>query len=176
MEYTMKSGVLLQEPSHTALAGIKSVLTGSVKRIQKCADEWLLEAGIRYLDERNVHSGDVRNKEYVLTDHRGSVVASAFPGYARGEEPDVAGWPIHRMPKVDHAKVTIAGAEYMLTMCSGQKYTVKDAGGAEILRILHKGIAGGWNVEDDHGFAPEILCGIFVFSRYIEHENEFMII
>lgn len=176
MRYTMKSGVLLQEPSHTVLAGIKSVLIGSVKRIQKRTDGLLLEAGIRYLDEKDVHSGDARNKEYILTDYRGSVVASALPGYARGEEPDVAGWPIHRMPKVDHAKVTIAGAEYMLTMCSSHEYTVKDASGEEILSIRHKGIAGGWIVEDDHGFAPEILCGIFVFSRYIEHENEFMIV
>ena len=35
---------------------------------------------------------------------------------------------------------------------------------------------GGWLFHDDHGFAPEVLCGIFAFCRYIEQENEFLIV
>lgn len=29
---------------------------------------------------------------------------------------------------------------------------------------MHKGIAGGWAVEDICGFVPEIICGIFIFA------------
>ena len=41
---------------------------------------------------------------------------------------------------------------------------------------MHRGIAGGWTLEDNCGFSPEMLCGIFIFCRYIEQENEFMIV
>ena len=40
----------------------------------------------------------------------------------------------------------------------------------------HRGLIGGWTVEDDAGFTPEILCALFTFSRYLEHENEFVVV
>ncbi|MBC8576279.1 hypothetical protein H8717_07655 [Oscillospiraceae bacterium BX1] len=68
------------------------------------------------------------------------------------------------------------GEEYLLTMHNSQNYSLTNNDNSEVLRIMHKGIVGGWTVEDHCGFAPEILCGIFAFCRYIEQENEFLIV
>ncbi|MBQ4552448.1 MAG: hypothetical protein IJA59_05820 [Clostridia bacterium] len=68
------------------------------------------------------------------------------------------------------------GEEYLLTMHNSQNYSLTNNGNSEVLCIKHKGIAGGWTVEDICGFAPEIICGIFIFCRYIEQENEFLIV
>lgn len=66
--------------------------------------------------------------------------------------------------------------EYVLTMHNSQNYSLMDTNDLEVLCIMHKGIAGGWMVESNCGFAPEIICGIFTFCRYIEQENEFLIV
>ena len=43
-------------------------------------------------------------------------------------------------------------------------------------RIMHRGLCGGWSIDADEAFSPGILCGLFAFCRYMEHENEFMIV
>ena len=72
------------------------------------------------------------------------------------------------MPRVDHANIVVNGEEYLLTMHNSQNYSLLNTCNSEVLRIMHKGIAGGWIVED--------ICGIFIFCRYIEQENEFLIV
>ena len=175
MQYTIKSGVLYNE-TQTALAKIKSALLGPQRKIFSITNETLLTADIRYLDESKASSGDVRNREYILTDTKNQLIGSAHPGYAEGDDPNVVGWPICRMPRVDHADLVMNGKEFLLTMHNSQNYSLMDIGSSEVLRIMHKGIAGGWSVEDCYGFAPEILCSIFIFGRYIEQENEFLIV
>lgn len=175
MQYTIKSGVLYNE-TQTALAKIKSALLGPQRKIFSITNETLLTADIRYLDESKASSGDVRNREYILTGSENRLLSSARPGYADGDDPDVVGWPIYRMPRVDHANIVVNGEEYLLTMHNSQNYSLINTHNSEVLRIMHKGIAGGWAVEDICGFVPEIICGIFTFCRYIEQENEFLIV
>lgn len=175
MHYILKSGLLSAENSQAAPVRIKSTPIGSRKKIYSNAEELLLETSIRCLDETKAHTGDVRNREYLLTDSDGKPVASAYPAYAPDHDPDVVGWPISGMPRVDHAKITVLGEMYILTMHNSQNYTLCDLSRREVLRIMHRGLAGGWSLEDHCGFAPEILCGIFAFCRYIEQENEFLI-
>ena len=175
MKYTIKSGVLYNE-AQTALAKIKSALLGPQRKIFSITNETLLTADIRYLDESKASSGDVRNREYILTGSENRLLGSARPGYADGDDTDVVGWPICRVPRVDHAHVSVGETEYVLTMHNSQNYSLINAHNSEVLRIMHKGIAGGWAVEDICGFVPEIICGIFIFCRYIEQENEFLIV
>ena len=175
MQYTIKSGVLYNE-AQTALAKIKSALLGPQRKIFSITNETLLTADIRYLDESKASSGDVRNREYILTDTKNQLIGSAHPGYAEGDDPNVVGWPICRMPRVDHADLVMNGKEFLLTMHNSQNYSLMDTNDLEVLCIMHKGIAGGWMVESNCGFAPEIICGIFTFCRYIEQENEFLIV
>ena len=165
MKYTIKAGVLYKNESQLALARIKSVLLGPQRKILSIAGELLLTADVRYLDESKASSGDVRNREYLLTDNENQLVGSARPGYADGDDPDVVGWPICRMPGVDHANIVVNGEEYLLTMHNSQNYS-----------LLNTCNSGGWIVEDICGFVPEIICGIFIFCRYIEQENEFLIV
>lgn len=42
--------------------------------------------------------------------------------------------------------------------------------------IMRRGLCGGWLIDAFDDFSPEILCGIFVFCRYVEQENEFLIV
>ena len=151
-------------------------MLGPQRKIFSITNETLLTADIRYLDESKASSGDVRNREYILTNTKNQLIGSAHPGYAEGDDPNVVGWPICRMPRVDHADLVMNGKEFLLTMHNSQNYSLMDIGSSEVLRIMHKGIAGGWSVEDCYGFAPEILCSIFIFCRYIEQENEFLIV
>jgi hypothetical protein len=176
MKYTIKAGVLYKNESQLALVRIKSALLGPQRKILSIAGELLLTADARYLDESKASSGDVRNREYLLTDNENQLVGSARPGYVDGDDPNVVGWPICRMPRVDHANIVVNGEEYLLTMHNSQNYSLINAHNSEVLRIMHKGIAGGWAVEDICGFVPEIICGIFIFCRYIEQENEFLIV
>ena len=176
MQYTIKAGVLYKYESQCALARIKSALIGPQRKIFSIAGELLSTADVRYLDESKASSGDVRNREYILTDNGNQLICSARPGYADDDDPNVVGWPICRMPRVDHANIVVNGEEYLLTMHNSQNYSLTNNGNSEVLRIMHKGIAGGWTVEDICGFAPEIICGIFIFCRYIEQENEFLIV
>lgn len=175
MQYTIKSGVLYNE-TQNALAKIKSALLGPQRNIFSIANDTLLTVDIRYLDESKASSGDVRNREYILTGSKSQLIGSARPGYADGDDPNVVGWPICRMPRVDYANIVVNGEEYLLTMHNSQNYSLINAHNSEVLRIMHKGIAGGWAVEDICGFVPEIICGIFIFCRYIEQENEFLIV
>lgn len=176
MRYTIKAGVLYGEQPQQALAKIKSTFMGPVKKILREKDETVLKTDIRCKDIELEHRGDVRRREYILVNCLNEIIASAHPGYADGDDPAVVGWPVCRLPKVDHAKLMIEEDDYLLTMHNSQNYALRDAGGYEILRIMHKGLSGGWSLEDDHGFAPEILCGLFTFCRYIEKENEFLIV
>ena len=176
MQYTIKAGVLYKHEPQCALARIKSALIGPQRKIFSIAGELLSTADVRYLDESKASSGDVRNREYILTNNGNQLICSARPGYADGDDPNVVGWPICRMPRVDHANIVVNGEEFLLTMHNSQNYSLTNNGNSEVLRIMHKGIAGGWTVEDICGFAPEIICGIFIFCRYIEQENEFLIV
>ena len=79
MKYTIKAGVLYKNESQLALARIKSVLLGPQRKILSIAGELLLTADVRYLDESKASSGDVRNREYLLTDNENQLVGSVAP-------------------------------------------------------------------------------------------------
>ena len=176
MQYTIKAGILYKNEPQRALARIKSALIGPQRKIFSIAGELLSTADVRYFDESKASSGDVRNREYILTDNGNQLICSARPGYSDGDDPKAVGCTICRMPRVDHANIVVNGEEYLLTMHNSQNYSLINAHNSEVLRIMHKGIAGGWAVEDICDFVPKIICGIFIFCRYIEQENEFLIV
>lgn len=172
MNYIMKSGCLSREQSGEVLAKIKNTVTGSVRKIALPDSAYHTE--IRSLNPPE-RSSDMRFREYILAD-RGKTRMTGRPGYADGEDPLVTGWPVCRLPRVDHARIMIGNEEYVLTMHNPRNYSMKDRNGCVILQLLHRGLSGGWQMRDDRGFAIELLCGIFAFCRYIEQENEFLIV
>lgn len=172
--YTLKSGILYQEPEKKELVNIKASLSGPEKKIYRGEKE-ILVSDIHYTDGDR-QAGDVRDKEYTLIDEKGCIVGVARPDYRAEDDPDVVGWPVCRMPKVDHASVKMNGMDFVMTMHDNRNYGMQNEAGQEVFHILHNGIMGGWTIESSDEFSPEEICGLFVFCRYIEKENEFPVV
>ena len=176
MNYILKLGILYEESSTKDLAKIKSAIIGAEKNIYLHGNEWIAKTNIRNLNQNETHSGDVRFREYVMVDKEKRIMILGYPDYAKGENPDEVGWPAVRVPRVDHAEIYIEEKKYILEMHNSQSYSLLDCTGETILRIMHRGICGGWNLVTDCKFMPEIMCGLFLFCSYIEQENELLII
>lgn len=176
MNYIMKLGVLYKENFEKDIAKIRSAIIGTEKNIYVHENEWIAKTNIRNLNPDNGNSGDVRFREYVMLDREERVIVSGHPDYAKEENPDKVGWPAVRVPRVDHAEIYIEEERYILEMHDSQNYSLMDSNGKIILQIMHKGICGGWNLVTDYNFLPEIICALFLFCRYIEKENELLII
>lgn len=174
MEYTMRAGVLYL--GERAVARIKSALSSPRREVCSADGSLLLRAEVRVQPSRERTAGDVRLRRYVLTDGAGEELAVARPDYARGEAPEVAGWPLCRVPRVDRARVQIGAREYQLYMESGQSYVLRDGAGRDAVQVLHQGLIGGWSVRAEEKLSPGLICGVFIFCRYIEQENEFLIV
>lgn len=174
MKYIMKAGNLYF--NNIMSARIKGAITGSGKKIYSANGSILLHTDIVNLEVPPNGMGNVRYRQYILFDGNGDTCAVANPDYAEGDDPTVAGWPLHRIPRVDHAKVVYDKNEYLLVMQNGQNYLLSDKCSKAVIQISHRGLAGGWNIEVMNDFAPEIICGIFIFCKYIEYENEFLVV
>lgn len=172
MEYIMRYGNLFFNDALSV--SIKSTLTGSGKKILDVNGGVVMRTDILDLKAPAGERGNVHYRQYVMLDGDGKECAVARPDYAQGEDPAVAGWPLCRMLKVDHAQLTIGGKEYLLTMRNSQNYSLSEKTGKIIVQIMHRGLCGGWTIDAADIFLPEIICGIFIFCRYIEQENEFL--
>lgn len=175
MKYLMKSGVLYQAPD-CALAKLKGIFIGPEKNVYLADGSLVLTITRKAPAPSEKQGADVRSHVYVMCDTEGREIAEARPGYAEGDDPTVTGWPVNRMPRVDHAAVTLAGKTYTLVMQNSQNYTLETSDGAAVVQILHRGLVGGWNLTVNEDFPPEILCGLFAFCRYIEQENELLVV
>lgn len=176
MRYGIKSGALFSEENQIVLATIKSTLCGSEITIYASDGSVLLKADVRNSCIDQKASGGVRRKVYVLENQWGETAATGRPGYAEGDDPAVVGWPVHRLPRTDHAEILWEGRQWRLSMRSSRRYTLTDEENREVLSVRHKGVLGGWTLEDSFGFDCGMLCGLFIFCRYIEQENELMLV
>lgn len=174
MRYIMRAGTLYSQDN--GLVHIKGDLISAEKKIFSAEGTLLLRTDIRNLDTSSEKKGDVRFRQYRLLDAGGKECAVARPDYAEEEDPAVTGWPLCRMPKVDHARMIMGGKEYRLNMRNSQNYCLEKSTGEKVVQIFHRGLTGGWDLEAADEIAPEVICGIFVFCRYIEQENEFLIV
>lgn len=176
MRYMMKSGILSIPESEKILAQIKSLFWEVKKTISlhDSSTQYMTDIGI--MDAPSEKREDVRYRVYTLTNGNNEVLMEAHPGYAEDDDPDIVGWPIFRAPKVDHADILIGNSAYLLVMHNSQNYDLKDESGTSVLQIMHKGISGGWSIETAETFNAQVLCGLFIFCRYIEQENEFVIV
>lgn len=174
MKYIMKAGILYF--NDTVLAKIKGAFTGPEKRIYSANGTMLMRTDISNLETLPNEAGNVCFRQYILFDENDDKCMVADPGYAEGDDPAVVGWPLCRMPRVDHAKVIIGKREYLLVMQNNQNYSLSEISGQTIVQIFHRGLVGGWNIEGAEDFAPEMICGIFVFCKYMEQENEFLVV
>ena len=176
MKYRLKSGVLYGQNGEQPLVRIKGAFQGSEKEILAPDNHLLYRIDVRQLQTASVPSGSVQKKEYVMYTEEGNEYTVAKPDYADGDNPADVGWPICRMPRVDHATLSFEGISYTLVMENEQNYTLVDTMHHQVVQILHCGLAGGWNIEAPEEFPVVFLCGLFIFCRYIEKENEFVVV
>lgn len=174
MKYTMKAGVLYQDEK--ILTRIKGSLNGPNKNVFLADGALVLRTDIESVGDSGKKTGDIRQSRYVMLDETGAECASARPDYAEGDDPEIVGWQVYRIPRIDHAGFLYGDSEYTLVMQNSQNYSLTDISGNKVVQIFHRGLIGGWNIEAEDSFSPQIICGIFAFCRYMEHENEFLIV
>ncbi len=174
MKYIMKAGVLYQKDRVTVR--IKSSLASPAKKVLSAEGHLLLQTDICNMEVPPDRQGDVRFREYIMTAGQEKPLATAKPNYTEGDDPMAVGWPVCRLPRVDNAQVQINGRTYCLTMQNGQNYLLTESSQKIVIQILHRGLIGGWDIEAEEDFSPDVICGIFIFCRYMEQENEFLIV
>ncbi len=176
MFYILKSGFLYEESTGAKVAQIKNNLCDSKKNIFLLDESNMFQTDVIVKDDTDKKQGDVRTKSYLLNNMKNDILIKAEPQYAETDNPDLVGWPISHLPKVDHATVKIGNISYELVMHNSQNYALVDENKDIVMQIMHQGIMGGWKLDSKEEFSPEMLCGLFVFCRYIEQENEFMVV
>lgn len=171
MHYTMKSGALLAEDGRPA-ARIAADPMNTARTVTVDGSNVSFRTRIQNSAAGTEHSGDARFHTYLLENQQGQVLMQAVPVYDQQDDPDKQGWPVCRMPGIDHAQLTLEGGQYLLTMADRQHYTLTDAQGTA-MQLRHRELCGGWDLEDFRQLPAQILCGIFLFCRYLEQEIAF---
>lgn len=113
--------------------------------------------------------GGKTGHQYIITDSQRHVVLSGKPEYSADDDPD-------HIPQVDCVQLKMNRSVYKLRMLNSQNYCLEDAHGQKAVEIIHDGISGGWTVETYASISPTLLLGIFIFSRYLDKENKFVVI
>lgn len=173
MNYYIKSGVLYASDDNTVKARIKSAFSTLSSMITLPGSNDTYKTTV---SSRNPESEDVRNLTYLMTDALEQPLMVAAPDYAPDSLPLSSPAPLHRIPRVDHAAVSMNGEKYALTMQDSAHYTFKNARDKALMTLSHRGMSGGWNISADSSLSPAVLCGLYNFCRYIEQENEFFVV
>ena len=173
--YVIRGGCLYNEGK--PVMSIRTTLGSQEMEIIDSAQKPIFKTSVVDADEVSpVKSGDVRNKRYVIRDMEGHTYASGRPEYANSEAPEKKGWPVNRLPMADDVDMYMEDRHFHIHMNNSRNYDISDGKGAHSMNIRHKGLKGGWDIETEGRLKPEDICGIFVFCRYLERENEFDIV
>ena len=176
MIYYLTAGVLCAADEAQPLAHIRGCLCGTEKQVFDRDNSLLLRTDIRLLGPDSQSMEAVPAREYVMYGPDGSEIALAKPRCSAGDAPSAASWPVCRMPRADEAVLTMEGREYTLVMENVQNYVLTDAWGQCTVRIIHRGMSGGWRLDVSQPLSAPFLCGLFIFCRYLEKENEFVVV
>ena len=156
VSYQIFSGKLFQEQGETLSEKLVWIKSPSFK-MQKT----ILNADGNPILLSNVVLDESKNKVYVLTDMQQRPIIRGTPQYAHNS---------------DHVCFEYQKSKYQLQMRNAQNFIVKDGDGNTVMEIIHNGYAGGWSVDSNEKFSPAIILGIFIFTRYLDKENELYII
>lgn len=173
MNYRLLSGVLYGGKDGAPLAKIHGSVCGPEKEITAADGKRLYTSEIRHLEAPAGRSGEVNYHKYALTAADGSCI-EASPAYNPDFDAAADGWPLCRLPRTDRAMLALGSALYTLIMQNTQNYIQQNAAGAVVARIVHRGVTGGWDIDAPAAMSAGLVCGLYVFSRYLERENEFL--
>lgn len=71
--------------------------------------------------------------------------------------------------------ITWQGKKFELYMEDSQTFHLTDQSGHILWKLTHNGFQGGWTIYSSMALDPYILLGFFIFTRYLDKENEFTI-
>lgn len=175
VKYTMKAGMLYKDGEMKAQ--LRGTFADPAKCILRADGSVAFRTAVQEKNTEKEHTGDVCCRRYVVVDGDGRECAAAQPYYyASGSDPCVEEWPVCRTQKAGCAKFLCDGRAYTLKMCSERQYLLTEQTGDAVIEIMHRGVCGGWNIEAKEEFSPEMICAVFILCRYLEKENEFMIL
>ena len=118
---------------------------------------------------------DISLRRYLLRKMDGSVCTSAAPFYAAEERLTENGFPVCRMPRVDHALMDIQGKTCVLIRKKWGEYVLQDEGGKVLMQIQYTGALGRqYEINTFSTWKPEMIAGIVQLSYYMERESEFL--
>lgn len=172
MKYCFKAGVLYAADGEKPLASIRAVLGAQRRNIFAPDGGLLAHTEVRPRPGLCGAEQGVERREYVLYDRGEKECAVARPAYCAQDDPSVAGWPVCRTPRADSARLSANGKEAVLQMFDSAHYRLQTADGV-LVQLTHRGMRGGWDMEARAGLSAVFLCGVFLFCRYLERENEF---
>ena len=85
------------------------------------------------------------------------------------------GFPVCRMPRVDHALMDIQGKTCVLIRKKWGEYVLQDEGGKVLMQIQYTGALGRqYEINTFSTWKPEMIAGIVQLSYYMERESEFL--
>lgn len=175
MNGKIKSGILYGEDG-SVLARMEGSFCTRVKHILSPEGKLLLLTDV-CPESGGDRKGNVpAGHRYVMKTAAGELCAQAWPDYTPWESDGTGSPPLNRMPKITHARMVMNRRNYMLIMQSSRTYGLVSAAGKKTAQIDHCGIAGGWNINAWEDYLPAVLCGLFAFCRYLERENELMVV
>ena len=126
-------------------------------------------------DDNNAEYRDISGRRYLIREMDGSVCASAAPFYAAEEKLSENGFPVCRMPRVDHAVLDIRGKAFVLIRRKWGEYVLQDEKGQVLMQIRYTGVIGQqYEIETFAAWEPEMIAGIVQLGRYMERESEFL--
>ncbi len=126
-------------------------------------------------ESRRAEYRDIAGRRYLLRKMDGSICTSAAPFYAAEERLTENGFPVCRMPRVDHVLMDIQGKTCVLIRKKWGEYVLQDEGGKVLMQILYAGALGlQYEIETFSTWKPEMIVGIVQLSRYMERESEFL--
>lgn len=118
---------------------------------------------------------DIAGRRYLLRKMDGSICTSAAPFYAAEERLPENGFPVCRMPRVDHILMEIQGKTCVLIREKWGEYVLQDVGGQVLMRIRYTGALGRqYEIDTFSTWKPEMIAGIVQLSHYMERESEFL--
>jgi hypothetical protein len=118
----------------------------------------------------------IQGKEYVIIDEQEQTIVTGKPECSNEENAGVDSEIISSMSRMDTVRLEMDHSVYYLRMRNSQNYCLEDTSGQKKLEIIHNGIAGGWTVETEDAIEPLMVMAIFLFSRYLDKENEYVVI
>lgn len=150
------------------LCYIKGPFYSTNKTIISSKDNSILKAEI----EQKQKDGKLDSRKYLLKDEADHIIAEGHPEYAEGADP----WPVSHAPRVNRLHINMQDSTYELKMLNSQNFVMKDQKDCSVMEIIHNDIGGGWNTVIYKDFDSCIVMGMFVFCRFLDKENEFMVV